>query len=477
MDLVASKKCSERSLPLPRLMVSAASKSSGKTVVTLGLLRYFSSRGERVTSFKKGPDYIDPMWHRRAGAADCRNLDPWMMGRDVCRAAFSRTAARHGGIALLEGNHGLHDGMDLDGEDSSAGLASLLDAPVLLVLDSRKMNRGAAALVLGLQVMVPRVRIGGVILNQVAGRRQESKQKLAIERFCNVPVLGSLPKDEALRMPERHLGLITVDEAPDAGEFIRRVSDMVEHHCDMAAIRELFQSAPPMEIAPDEATPSVDAARARIGVFRDPAFCFYYPDNLEALRASGAELVFIDSFTAGALPDIDGLYLGGGFPESFFGELSAQTTLLRDVRERIDGGLPAWAECGGLIYLSASASRDGRRWPLAGALPLDIRYQRRPAGCGYVSLESRIDSPWFGRGERLRGHEFHYSRPAAVPSRLSSQFELSRGFGLDGRSDGILHRNLFASYSHLHAAATPWWAGRFVSLAASFRDSGSAAVA
>jgi len=458
-------------ISIPRLMISALWKSAGKTTVSMGLLRLLAEKGLPVVSFKKGPDYIDPMWHRVASGGECYNLDTWMMGEEACRDIFLRNCARRpGSIALIEGNHGLHDGMDMAGADSSAGLAVLLDAPVLLVIDSRRMNRGVAAQVLGLQAMPPKVNIAGVILNHVASSRQESKQRQAIETFCNVPVLGAIPSDTNLLLPERHLGLVTVGEATDAETFIRDAAEQVEHNCDFAAIRALFDDAPPLPF-PDSVDHTLQKkdATVRIGVFRDAAFCFYYPGNLDALRDAGAELVFIDTFKTGGLPKIDGLYLGGGFPESFFRELSANTGLLRDVRERIEDGMPAWAECGGLIYLCRSATWDGRQWPLAGVLPVDIAYQRKPVGCGYLELESRSASSWFSEGEKLRAHEFHYSRPDDSGVDLTCQFDVVRGFGLTGHEDGLLYRNLFASYAHFHAAANPRWAGQFVELAEKFR--------
>ncbi len=463
-------------ISIPRLMISASWKSAGKTTVSLGLLRLLAEKGVPVVSFKKGPDYIDPMWHRVASGGECYNLDTWMMGEAACRSTFARNCARRpGSIALIEGNHGLHDGVDMAGSDSSAGLATLLDAPVLLVIDSRRMNRGVAAQVLGLQAMPPKVRIAGVILNHVASSRQESKQRQAIETFCNVQVLGAIPADASLLLPERHLGLVTVGEASDAEAFIRVAAGQVERHCAIAAIRALFETAEPLSLQEAvEAPLPRNEPIVKIGVFRDAAFCFYYPDNFDALRAAGAELVYIDTFITTALPEIDGLYLGGGFPESFFAELSANDGLLRDVRERIEAGMPAWAECGGLIYLCRSATWDGRRWPLAGVLPVEIDYQRKPAGCGYLELESRSETGWFAAGERLRAHEFHYSKSADGDVDLACQFDVARGFGLTGREDGLLYRNLFASYAHFHVAANPHWAERFVGLAVKFKGRKSA---
>jgi cobyrinic acid a,c-diamide synthase len=455
-------------------MISASWKSAGKTTVSLGLLRLLAEQGLPVVSFKKGPDYIDPMWHRAATGGECYNLDTWMMGEETCRNIFLRTCTqRSADIALIEGNHGLHDGMDMAGSDSSAGLAALLDAPVLLVIDGRRVNRGVAAQVLGLQALPPKVRIAGVILNHVASARQESKQRGAIEHFCKVPVLGAIPSDSSLLLPERHLGLVTVGESPDAEAFISAAARQVERHCDIEAIRALAASASslPVPHAIHDDAPALPV-KTKIGVFRDAAFCFYYPDNLDALRDAGAELVFIDTFSTASLPEINGLYLGGGFPESFFEELSANEGLMHDVRMGIEAGMPAWAECGGLIYLCRSATREGRSWPLCGVLPIDIGYQKKPVGCGYIELKSRAGSPWFSEGGRYRAHEFHYSKPGESVGKGFCQFDLLRGFGLNGSNDGFLYRNLFASYAHFHAASNPEWAKRFVGLARAFRRTG-----
>jgi len=460
---------------IPRLMVSAPGKSSGKTTITLALTHAFSAAGDRVMCFKKGPDYIDPAWHRLAGAEESRNLDPWMMGEDGCMQSFSRYALRGAAVLnLIEGNHGLHDGISLDGSDSSAGLASMLKAPVLLVVDALSAGRGIAAIVMGMQQMEPRADICGVVLNRDRTKRQGEKQRLAIERYCKVPVLGAIPVDERLVIPERHLGLTTVDESGEDGQAaIRRASAVVAAHCDMAAIGNLFSSAPSflLEDTPQSGGGGQPAGRARIGVFRDKAFCFYYPENLEALRDRGAELFFIDSMKDRKLPVLDGLYLGGGFPESFIDEIAANRTLCDSVRQAVESGMPLYAECGGLIYLSSGATWNGKRHQLAGVLPLEIDFQKHPAGHGYLELKSLYCSPWFSESERVRAHEFHYSKAVAINGRPQWQFDVVRGTGISGDYDGILQGNLFASYAHIHAVATPGWAETFVSLSALFRSS------
>ena len=330
-----------------RLLISAPQKSAGKTTVSLGILHNLQQEGVKVQSFKKGPDYIDPMWLKLASGTECHNLDPYLLGEEGCLDSFGRYSTKTD-MALIEGNHGLHDGMSLDGFDSSAGLAKMLQSPVLLVINSRGMGRGAAAVVTGMQKMQPEPNIVGVLLNQVRSARQQEKQKSAIEKFCGIPVVGSIPIDEAVTIPERHLGLTTVDEMGSAREIISRAGELVAQHCDMDAIKSMFKATPLHTGSLDRKPLIPEYASVKIGIFYDPTFCFYYPENLAALRENGAELVLIDSLHDNSLPDLDGLYIGGGFPESFFEEISANRKLLLEVKERVHSGIPVYAECGGL---------------------------------------------------------------------------------------------------------------------------------
>ena len=459
----------------PRLMISAAWKSSGKTFISLGIIRHLINQGIFVSSFKKGPDYIDPSWHKRASGVECYNLDSYLMGSRGCIQSFQRNICEQNtSVALVEGNHGLHDGLSLDGSDSSAGLAQMLAMPVLLVVDSRKTSRGVAALVMGMQMMSPKVNICGVILNQIKSSRQGEKQKRAIEYYCKVPVLGMVPLQKELVIPERHLGLTTAGEMADADRFIEGAAETVARYCDMKAVLELFYAAPSMEIQKRENPVKIISSKARIGVFMDAAFCFYYPDNFRALRENGAELLFIDSLNSSRLPDVDALYLGGGFPESFFELLSANTGLLRDVREHAAAGMPVYAECGGLIYLCQNATWGERTYPLAGILPFEIGFGNYPAGHGYLDLKSCRDSPWFNKNVRVRAHEFHYSRVLGPARETLFQFDVIRGTGITGKLDGALYQNLFASFAHLHATGNPEWAERFVQLASGYRRKDSA---
>ncbi len=459
-------------------MISAPKKSSGKTIVSLGILNNFLEQGKSIQSFKKGPDYIDPMWLSLASKKKCYNLDPYLMGTMGCIDSFGKHGSKTGNV-LIEGNHGLHDGMSLDGSDSSAGLANLLNSPVLLVLDSMGMNRGAAALVKGMQKITPEPNITGVILNNVRSPRQEDKQKLAIETYCDVPVLGSIPREEAVTIPERNLGLTTVEETENAEKIIKCAGDLVRKFCDMDSIESLFkEESNPIDLGKSEEVFYKNLS-IKIGVFSDSAFCFYYPENLEALKIQGAKIYFINSLNDCTLPDLDGIYIGGGFPESFFDELSSNYKLLEDINDRVKSGIPIYAECGGLIYLSECAHFDGKKYKLAGVLPFEIGYQKNPVGYGYVNLKSRFKSRWFDDDTSINAHEFHYSKPLfnkVVNPKFSKnsslekfQFDVIRGYGINGESDGIIHENVFASFAHMHSSANPEWAKRFVEIASEYK--------
>ena len=472
----------------PRLLISATHKSSGKTTFSLGLLAHLTNMGLKVRAFKKGPDYIDPMWLKQASGKECYNLDPYLMGTQACLETFL-SHSEQDQYSIIEGNHGLHDGLSLDGSDSSAGLAEILDAPVLLILDSRGMNRGAAAVVLGMQKMNPRVNIAGVVLNRTRSKRQEDKQRLAIEKLCRVPVLGVLRDETALTIKERHLGLTTVGESRQVSQLVEDTADLVSACCDMNAILDLFHSPPPLaEVSEsfflnqkafpkekirnrsgDHREKAPIRNEFKIGVFSDPAFCFYYPDNLEALKRMGAELVIIDSLQDQTLPDVDGLYLGGGFPESFLPELGANQSLMRELKERVKSGIPLYAECGGLIYLFEKTEYQDRTYDLSGVLPGTIGFRKRPFGKGYIQLESSSQTPWFNKGQEIKAHEFHYSKPIGLPEEQSCQFRVLRGFGIDGARDGMLQDNILASYAHIHARATPQWAQSFAHLAREYQ--------
>jgi len=444
-----------------RLFISAAHKSSGKTTVSIGLAAALAARGEVVQPFKKGPDYIDPLWLGLAAGRPCYNLDAYLMGAEEIRAQVA-SRMRGATLGLVEGNKGLYDGLDLDGSNSNAALAALIGTPVVLVIDARGMTRGIAPLILGYQAFDRNIRIAGVILNQLGGSRHEAKLRAVIAHYTGVPVLGAVQHDERIAIVERHLGLVPSNELQAARERIAEIAVRIAAQVDLDALLAVAHQASPLENLTTGPNPVAGSA-VRIGIARDAAFGFYYPGDLEAMRAAGAELVPFDALHATRLPAIDGLFIGGGFPETNMEALAANESLRRELREAIEGGLPAYAECGGLMYLARRIEWDGRRAEMVGALPADIVMHKRPVGRGYVHLRETGRGPWPGhRGQPIRAHEFHYSSVENLDPEVEFAYEVERGYGIDGRHDGIVHRNLVASFAHLRDVAGHPWARRFV---------------
>lgn len=457
----------------PRLVLAAPQGRSGKTTVAVGLCAAFIARGLTVQPFKKGPDYIDPSWLTEAARRPCRNLDPFLMGEDVVVAAFAR-GCQHADLALIEGAMGLYDGADLDGTGSTAALARWLDAPILLIVNAQRITRSVAALVQGYQRFEPNTRLAGVILNNVARARQQTLMTQAIEKYCGIPVVGVLPRDPALTIPDRHLGLVPRSENDALVPAIAAARDAVLANFDLDAILRIAREREGEKARERKSKDTQYAIRdtlfthhtSRIGIIRDRAFSFYYPENLEALQDAGAELVFIDSLHDAHLPTIDALYIGGGFPEVFLRELEANASLRAEIRAAIEEGLPVYAECGGLMYLARSIVWRGARGEMGGALPFDVIMMDKPQGHGYVELEVVNENPLFARGARLRGHEFHNSRISLQGwESVGIAYRVVRGYGLDGARDGIVYKNVLASYTHLHALSTPEWAEALVNTA------------
>ncbi len=454
---------------MAHLLIAATQKSSGKTTVTTGLAAALTRRGMAVQPFKKGPDYIDPMWLARAAGRPCYNLDFHCMEKAEIIAAFCRRQ-READISLIEANKGLFDGVDLEGRDSNAALAALLGAPVVLVLDTLGMTRGIAPLVLGYLNFDAGVRIAGVILNKVGGPRHEGKLRAALEHYTDVPVLGAIGRGPAMEIPERHLGLVPANEATGADDTIARMADTVAASIDLDSLVGIAGAAAGPKAAPALAWNRAPAgAGIRIGIARDAAFGFYYPDDLEALERAGAVLVPFDTLREAALPAVDGLFIGGGFPETQMAALQSNRTMRASIRTALAAGLPAYAECGGMMYLSQSLTWNGATYDMCGALPGHTVMHGRPQGRGYVVLEETGAGPWpmpparTGIPPRFPAHEFHYASLEDLPHDVTFAYRVIRGHGIDGAHDGIVQGNLLASFSHLRDVGGNRWAARFVS--------------
>lgn len=450
-------------MKLPRLVISATHRSSGKTTVTLGLSAALRSRGLAVQPFKKGPDYIDPMWLSEAAGRSCRNLDAYLMGEENLGRVFAQ-AALQADLSLIEGNTGLFDSVDVEGRGSTAALAKQLHAPVVLIVDCHGLNRGVAPLLQGYRQFDPDLPLAGVILNRVSGTRHETKLRTAIEQYCGIDILGVLPTLPQITIPERHLGLLPTKEDPACRAVIHAAAEAMAQHLDLDRLCTLAEQAPPLFFTPLQAQ-TLTPPTVRIGLAMDPAFTFYYPENLEALRAAGADLVPFSPMRDPHLPSVDGLYLGGGFPEVYMEALEANRALREEIRLAIEAGLPVYAECGGLMYLARRIAWKGEVREMVGALPCDVQMTAEPQGHGYVEFAETGRSSWpsfsGGNSGRLRGHEFHHSRIVNLGD-VEFAYHVTRGQGIDGRHDGILYRRVIASYAHLHSAGTPQWAARFV---------------
>ena len=455
------------------LFISAAHKSSGKTTLSIGLAAALRRRGMQVQPFKKGPDYIDPLWLTAATGRACRNLDFFTMPRGEITEKFAR-CMQGADVGLIEGNKGLYDGLDLTGGNSNAALAKLLEAPVLLVIDARGMTRGIAPLILGYQAFDTDIHIAGVILNKVGGSRHEGKLRRVIEHYTDVSVVGAVHHSPELVIDERHLGLMPSNEAEQAQKKIGQLGDAVEAQVDLQRVLAIAVATrlPP---ATAERLPPSPATQVRIGYPRDRAFGFYYPGDLEKLQAAGAELVPFDSLHDPVLPRVDGLFIGGGFPETVMDQLEANVSLRADIKAFVESGGPVYAECGGLMYLTRQLTWRGQSRQMVGAIPANTVMHERPQGRGYVRLRESANMPWpqvCGQMDGVAAHEFHYSGLTDLSPEIRFAYRVERGTGIDGEHDGIIYKNLLANYAHLRDVGGNCWTRRFVEHVKSCRQGG-----
>jgi cobyrinic acid a,c-diamide synthase len=472
-------------------------------LVATGLARSFSNQGLDVAVFKKGPDFIDSAWLGTAAKAQAHNLDTFLAAPLEAVRSLQKQAAS--AIAVVEGNRGLFDGFDAHGTHSTAELAKLIQAPVVLVIDATKSTRTIAALVLGCRALDPELQLGGIILNRVGTVRQERLIRDALALVCDVRVIGAIPRLPDEHLPSRHLGLVLPAERKDSEQVLQAMADVVTKHVDLMSVRHLAAQAPALHaddessaphnasgapttsigavsgtldaLATDAPAPPASASGAtrigyassnspvRVGVLRDAAFCFYYPENLSALETAGATLVPISPLADERLPAIDALYAGGGYPELFARELSENDRFRTALAERIHQGLPVWAECGGLMYLTRAIEHDGNRFPMLGVLPFVAEHTRRPQAHGYVEAVVDVVNPFLAIGTRLRGHEFHHSRLIEPANGVRTALALERGVGISERRDGAVVGRVFASYLHLFAPGVPDWARSVVRVA------------
>lgn len=458
----------------PGIVISALRGGSGKTILTIGLIGALRRRGRVVTPFKKGPDYIDAGWLGLAAGRPCYNLDTFLLDAGhVRRSFFSHTTP--GAVAVIEGNRGLYDAIDTEGSTSTAELAKLLRLPVVMIIDCTKTTRTMAAVVSGCHLFDPEVNIRGVVLNRVAGTRHESILRRSIEEHCGIPVIGAIPKLKKDSFPERHMGLVPSQEHAWALDAVAAAADMAATHIDLDAIVNMAENEArclPPETATAAAPQVVTAAgrSPRIGIIRDSAFQFYYPENIDALAEAGAKIIFTSPLADETLPALDGLYIGGGFPETHAESLSANRRYREAVKTAADAGMPIYGECGGLMYLGRELVLGEVVYPMAGVLPIVFGFSKRPQGHGYTVVSVDRPNPFYPEGREIRGHEFHYSSVLQWDGTEDQLvFHMIRGSGITGGRDGVCYKNVLATYSHTHALGNPGWAESLVTLAAAYQ--------
>ena len=460
----------------PRIIIGALRGGSGKTILSIGCIAAWREKGYRIAPFKKGPDFIDAGWLGFAADRSCHNLDPFLMDEGQILESFI-TNSTTADVSIIEGNRGLFDGLDLSGHYSTAKLGKLLKTPVVLVVDVTMATRTMAALVMGCQRFDPDLNIVAVILNRVAGPRQDSVVRNSIEQYCEIPVIGSVPKLKGNFFPERHMGLIPYQERNYAEKAISWARSVVKENLDLETMWRLAHDVKPIKNGKyyQKKGPSkiLTVDTPRIGFIMDRSFWFYYPENLDQLKNLGAALVEINSITEKKLPDLDALYIGGGFPETQAQALADNQTFRYALREKIEKGLPVYAECGGFMYLGESLLIDGKTYPMVGALPVKFTLQKRPQGHGYTVLEVGRANPYYPVGEILMGHEFHYSKAVITNEEdVNFVFKVSRGHGMNGQRDGVCRKNLLATYSHVHAAGNLLWAKSIFRAALDYKKNG-----
>ena len=450
-----------KSFSVPRILISSHKGGAGKTLFTVGLISALKSRGLKVASFKKGPDYIDAGWLSKTSQVSCRNLDLFLFDEEKNKLSFYR-GSLGADISVIEGNRGLFDGMDAEGSCSTARLARVLDSPIILVLDCTKVTRSLAALVKGFVEFEEGLNIKGVILNKIARKRHEDVITKAIENYTSVKVLGAIPKLKNLP-PERHLGLVTSCEYRDC-EFLKELTSYIEKGVNLDELIEIAKDVKPISLQEKEEVKGKIFEGLNLGVFKDEAFQFYYPENLEALESLGAKFTWINGLETRRLPQVDGVYIGGGFPEVKAEELAENRDLAKDLKEAIEDGLPVYAECGGFMYLGREIEWNSKTYPMTGVLPIRFVVEKRPQGHGYVIGRVKQKNPYFPEGLLIKGHEFHYSRPVTIDESKEMKYilELEKGFGINGKYDGILYKNLVAGYTHIHIFSVKCWAENFL---------------
>ncbi|PJZ41841.1 cobyrinic acid a,c-diamide synthase [Leptospira kmetyi] len=445
---------SNGSIDIPRIVIAGTGSGVGKTTIVLALTQAFQKRGMNVATFKCGPDYLDPTYHARATGKTCHNLDGWLMGKESVLNTFHQ-ACHNADIAIIEGVMGLFDGHSPNSETgSTAEIAKWLGAPVLSVVDASGMARTVAALLQGLKAFDPELKLAGAFTNFIGSK---SHIQLLKDASNDIPVFGGFSKHPEHAFPERHLGLYSASEENLSEERFHFWGNLAEEWLEIDSVLKIAKSAPKIDV-PISSTNTV-TTRCRIGIALDSAFHFYYEENLMRLKEAGAELIFFSPISDSKIPEADGLYFGGGYPELFAESLSENVSMLNDIRELAYNNKPIYAECGGLMYLSQEIERvDGESFPMLGLIPGKVKMGEKLKALGYVEVVTETRTIFGEAGLRFRGHQFRYSDfepKESSEKELKFAYKLRRRRGNEVVEEGYQNRSILASYVHAHWASNP----------------------
>jgi cobyrinic acid a,c-diamide synthase len=449
---------------VPRIVIAGVQSGVGKTTIATGLMAAYAKMGYQVQGFKAGPDYIDPSYHTVATGNVSRNLDCWLLPEEALKTLFLR-AAQQADLAIVEGVMGLYDGYESKTEaGSTALLAKYLGAPVILVVDARGMARSVAAVVLGYQKFDPALNLSGVIFNNVGSEKHYQMLKEAVAASTGLPALGYLPKHTEISMPERHLGLLPATERGELNLYLEQLASLIAGSLELEAILAVARSASSLPEPEQTLFPEKQQKKATIAIARDEAFIFYYQDALDLLAAYGADLIYFSPLHDSRLPaGIQGIYLGGGFPEMFLEPLSRNRSMSESIIQAYQKGMPIYAECGGLMYLTNSiVDFTGKSYPMVGLIPGKGCMQQKIAALGYMEAEVNTDNILASKGDIVRGHQFRWSILADISDKINRAYRMLNVKDASFQQEGIVMGNLLASYLHLHFAGHPQLARNFV---------------
>lgn len=445
-----------------RVVLAGTGSAVGKTTISTGIMKALSDQ-QSVQPFKVGPDYIDPTYHTMATGNTSRNLDSFFMADGQIRQAFeSGLEISKSKIGVIEGVRGLYEGISpINDVGNTASIAKALDAPVILILNARSLVKSAAAVVLGFKTLDPTVKIEGVILNLVKNRKHYLKAKESVEKLTNTPVIGGIPRDETISVEQRHLGLVPAVERENIKCNIEDWGRLMAENVDLDALKSIMKAAGKLPRGREPIFNQDNQKKLKIGIARDEVFTFYYQDNLDALEANHAELNYFSPLHDDAVPDVDGIYIGGGYPEVFARELESNEAMRSSIKKFHLSERPIYAECGGLMYLTRSINQH----KMCDVFGYDSHMTRKPQALSYVIAKAACDNLIIGEGETFHGHEFHYSKLELEGKNPKFAFQIMRGKGVNGSMDGLMSKNTLASYVHTHVAACPSFASRFVKTA------------